>query len=118
MFKKGSMLLLLPLILLFVSGCGDTGVGLVSSLLGGGGVGLLGGTHHDSEGDSSGDYVGALSFGTSGNPGSSGGDDASVLTHTPEPGSLLLFGTGLLGSALARSRFRNFFRKKKIRKIL
>ena len=107
MFKKGSMLLLLPLILLLVSGCGDSG----------GGVGLLGGTHH-LEGGSSGDYVGALSFGTSGNPGSSGGDDASVLTHTPEPGSLLLFGTGLLGSALARSRFRNFFRKKKIRKIL
>jgi len=35
--------------------------------------------------------------------------DAPALAHTPEPGSLLLFGSGLLG-ALNRSRLRKFFR--------
>ena len=35
--------------------------------------------------------------------------DGPIVPHAPEPGSLLLFGSGLLG-ALSRSRLRKFFR--------
>lgn len=47
----------------------------------------------------------------SGNLGDNG--DIGSLSHSPEPGSLFLFGSGLMGSALFRSRFRRFFKNRR-----
>ena len=113
--------------LLLLSGCQEAGVGaaIVSSLVGGSG----------DVGGEDGSYSGIISQALSGDsdpvlspdtdqdppvlldePGPSAtfdetdsGDsgDSPPLSHMPEPGSLLLFGSGLLGSA-----FRSKIRKK------
>ena len=114
---KNSILLLVPLLFL-LSGCEQGADGVVSLLTGGsdggggssislslidpGGSGGGGGYTGEDENGSGG--------GSGGGSGDVGGSDNTLVN--PEPGSMLLFGTGLLGSALSRSRLRRFFKKK------
>ncbi len=108
---KNVTLLLIPLLILFLSGCeGATTAAL--TLLGAsstivedltkddGGVGGGGGS--GDTGDTGG-----------GGGGGGGGDVPPTLAHSPEPGSMLLFGSGLLGAALSRSRFRGILRRRR-----
>ena len=108
---KYSILLLVPLLFL-LSGCEKGADGVVSLLTGGSGsgggssIGLVdlssgggGGGYTDGDGDEG------------GGGGGSGGGGGNTLVN-PEPGSMLLFGTGLLGSALSRSKLRRFFKRK------
>ena len=122
---KYSSLLLVPLFLIFLSGCEEDGGSGVSSLVGG----ETGGSYESYEsgdgGESTGTTVLLISStgdgnsspeqSVSGSGGSTeGGTEPPVLSHMPEPGSFLLFGTGLLGPILSRSRkFKHLFRKKR-----
>ena len=114
--KKGALVILLPLMLLF-SGCGSgAGAGLLSLA-----AGILGGNEElfDNTGDDNSTIVVNNSSDDGGDADENGdsGNDPPALAHTPEPGSLLLFGTGLLGSALWRSTKRKFLNKRKLRKV-
>jgi len=95
------LVLCIPLV--FLSGCNVGGGGYAS--LGGsfsdGGSGGVGGT--GGFGDGGGVGGGAVGGGV----GGTGGGEAV----NPEPGSLLLFGSGLLGAAWSRSRAKKRSRK-------
>ena len=124
---KYSSLLLVPLLVVFLSGCEVESGGGLSSLIGGsdGSSGTIG--EGGSSGGSSGSAI--LLVSTSGDGGGSSidtdppaplgppvltrGDDNITPVVNPEPGSLLLFGSGLLGPFLSRSRLRQLFRKRK-----
>ena len=100
---KNSILLLVPLLFL-LSGCEKEGSnGVVSLLTGGSGVN---GNGYTEELIVANDPPGPL-----GPPIRVDGEDGNTIVN-PEPGSLLLFGTGLVGSALSRSKLRRFFKKK------
>ena len=116
MFRNKSILLLLPLFLILLSGCEEaSGGGVLSSLLGAlSGTGSSGGEYYGSSGvsdgtsESSSETIVTL---VSSEDGGSDGNSSNTLVN-PEPGSLLLFGTGLLSTALGRSRLRRLFKRK------
>ena len=104
-----------------VSGIGGNGSkGLFSE-----GSGVDGGAGDGSTGE--GDVPGlfGLSVSSNGENNNDGSNEGGIGSWTdvpgdspkeivnPEPGSLLLFGTGLLGSALSRSRLKRFLNRKK-----
>ena len=99
---KNSILLLVPLLLL-LSGCEKEGSGVVSLLTGGSGG--------NGNGYTEGLIVETDPPGPLGPPIRVDGENGNTIVN-PEPGSLLLFGTGLVGSAISRSKLRRFFEKK------